>query len=108
MDMYNIDAYMYDAIERKDETLIKEILLKAMTFFLENEDQFSKEDLNHTASLYLLGPIHLGWEKEFDFKDRKLRYVLEELTIIEEKTDSRAKEVVMNCKLYLEGRDYRR
>lgn len=33
MDMYNIDAYMYDAVERKDETLIKEILLKAMTFF---------------------------------------------------------------------------
>ncbi len=104
MDMYNIDAYMYDAIERKDEVLIKEILLKAMTFFLEDEDQFSKEDLDHTASLYLLGPIHLGWEEEFDFKDRKLHYVLQELSAIEEKSDSRAREVVKNCKLYLEGK----
>lgn len=55
--------------------------------------------------MYLLVPIQLGWKEDFDFKDRKLHYVLQELSAIEEKTDSRAKEVVRNCKLYLEEKD---
>lgn len=99
----NILDIMSDAVEKKDEPLMKKIILEAMNFFITDEN-FTKENLNEVASSYL--QTLLSPEGEFDFKDRKLRYVLEELTIIEEKTDSRAKEVVKNCKLYLEDKPY--
>jgi hypothetical protein len=105
LDLDNIDDVMYDSIERKDESLMKEVLLKAMALFLESED-YTQENLDNTASLYLLVPIQLGWKGELILADRKLHYVLEELSAIEDKSPKRAKDIVRRCKLYLEDKDY--
>lgn len=105
IDMVNIDDVMYQAVEVRNESLIKEVILKAMAFFLENGD-YTQDNLDNTASLYLIVPIQLEWDKEMDFTDRKLRYVLEELSAIEEKNPEKARDVVRRCKLYLENKDY--
>jgi len=105
IDRININDVMYHAIEEKNETLMREVVLKAITFFLENTE-YDQEDLYTLAISYVSVPIELKWKNDFNFKDRKLRYVLEELTAIEEKDSKRAKEIVRRCKLYLEDKDY--
>jgi len=93
-----------NAIEAKDEVLLKKLILKAMALFL--EDEIDKSDLYGLAALYMTTPIRLGWSNNFQFKDEKLGYVYEALTEIEELTDKRAKENVKRFLLYLEGKDY--
>ena len=96
----NMNDIMSDAVEKKDENLMKRTILRAMDLFLKNE--LDKEGLYDVAVAYMSVPIDLGWREEFDFNDRKLRYVLEEITGIEDKSPERAREIISRCIEYLE------
>jgi|GEM_PF-6620175 len=102
----DIDGLMWEAVKKKDEKRMKELIILAMKTFLKDSKNYTKELLDGTASLYLTVPIHLKWKDEFKFTDTKLRYVLEELSAIEVVPDKRAKENVKRFILYLEGKDY--
>ena len=102
----NIDELMVNAIIKKDEPLIKELIIRGMQIFLENPENYTKECLDILGSMYLHIPIHEKWTNEFKFKDSKLRYVLEELSAIETVSDERAKEIVKRFVLYLQDKEY--
>ena len=93
-----------DAIVNRDEKLLRKLTLMAMNLFLEGK-LFTEE-----LSCIGISPVTVGieekWEEDFQFKDRKLKYVLEELSPLEEEQDEIAKEKVKRFILYLEGKDY--
>jgi len=99
-----VERLMWEAVEKKDERRIKEVILKAMEVFLENPD-FIKENLETVAISYLTVPIELH-QAELKIKDRKLHYVLQELSAVSVVPDKRAKENVRCFILYLKGKDY--
>jgi len=101
----NIRGLMWDAVKEKNEALIKEIIIEAMEIFLKNKD-FSKEDLDDVASTYIVVPIHEPDVEDIEFKDAKLRYVLEELSAIETISDLRTHDLVKRFILFLEGKNY--
>ncbi len=101
-----LESSMENAIETKNEALMRKLIIEAMNLFLENK--IRKEDLDRLAELYMVAPIRLGWNDNYQFKDSKLKYVFEELSAIEAVDDDRAKENVKRFILYLEGKDYER
>ena len=100
-----------DAIVNRDEKLLRKLTLMAMNLFLEGK-LFTEE-----LSCIGISPVTVGieekWKEDFQFKDRKLKYVLEELSafkvlgeIRDDKEDEKEKVKVKRFILYLEGKDY--
>lgn len=94
----------WNAIEEKNEVLLKKLIIKAMRLFL--ADKISKEDLDGLASLHITAPIQLKWPDNYPFEDARLDYVFTELSAIEVLDDKRAKGNVKRFLLYLEDKDY--
>ena len=100
-----------NAISKRDEKLLRELTSIAMKLFLEGK--LTAENLYSIGISPVTVGIEEGWKEDFQFKDKKLKYVLEELSafkvlgeIRDDKEDEREKEKVKRFILYLEGKDY--
>ena len=102
----SINNLMKQAILKKDEHLMRKIIIEGMQAFLEDSQEYTKEWLDNLGSMYLHIPIQEKWPDEFKFKDKKLKYVLEELSAIEVVSDDRAKENTKRFILYLQDKEY--
>ena len=110
-DYNNIVFEINKAITNRNEKLVRELTISAMRLFL--EDKLLSEDLYSIG----ISPVTVGieeeWKGDFEFKDKKLEYVLEELSafkvlgeIRDDKEGEREKEKVKRFILYLKGKDY--
>ena len=92
------------AVAKKNEKLLREWTILAMKWFL--EDKVAAEELESIGTSLITVGIEEEWKEELKLKDRKLDYVLSELSIIEKESDEKAKEKIKRFILYLEGKDY--
>jgi hypothetical protein len=96
---------MEEAIIVADEGKIKNLIIEAMEAFIKG-NEITQEDLSSLGIMYVTIPIHNKKVDEIKFQDKKLKYVLEELSAIEEENGLRAAKLVKRFILYLQGKDY--
>lgn len=104
IDEINIVKEVGKAVVNRNEKLLRELTILALKLFLEGK--LLSEELSSIGTSPITVGIEEGWKEDFKFEDKKLKYVLEELSPLEEEQDKVAKEKIKRFILYLEGKDY--
>ena len=99
------ECLIRDAVIKRDETKLKKGMIKAMEFFLTGN--LVQDDLEDFSLMYLTMPINDESIKEIEFKDEKLRYVVQTLaSSLQELSERKVNLKVKRFLAYLKDEDY--
>jgi hypothetical protein len=104
IDETNIHKAIESAIIDDNETLLHDLIIKAMKLYLDNKLDIN--DLESLAISHITVPIRLKLDNSYyKFKNKKLDYVFVELSAITQIDTERIKEVLQRFIAYLENEE---